>query len=234
MTRLEMRNDVKTRLALQTSTFFLDTEIEGYINQTYKKVLGMHDWASTEFGLYTTTVASQEVYDYPVLADGRTFMTDSIKMLDVNGIPYERLDFESYRKYKYENPTQTNKLYFSDYNRQIFIFPIPTASSLEILAFGKLTGLALSADGTSTIFSASETEMDEAIVQLVLSICLKKATRPSEAKTEELAAKETIETCWGRWKNRQFNAHSNKQNFIVQDYFPRNTSQNFTAGQFNQ
>lgn len=97
-------------------------DIDSWVNLAIQEVWDYHRWIFSEKAYTTSTVASQEYYDYP-----DDFISDSIYLLRITDSQalyetYKKIRFQDYIKYREDTPTGENALW-ADHNRQYFVNP---------------------------------------------------------------------------------------------------------------
>lgn len=171
MTNLEIKTNIKDDFSIASGAndaFYNDTYIQLVANRAVKWLADLHDWQQTQYGYTRSSVALQEYYNYP-----EDFKTDRIWKLRFNGINYDRKSFADYLKYQEDNTNSATDKIFTDFQRQFFINPAPTTiATIEI--WGHKMPDTMSASGDTHPF-AGEADLEEAIVQYGVGICLKKA-----------------------------------------------------------
>ena len=161
-TRLDIKTKLQPKLmAVGTSTYFTPTRIEDQIDDSYLTVAAARQWPDIKKGFVTHTEAGEDYYDYP-----DNCQTESVFKISVDGdSSYEKWDFEDFMKFVEDNPTSTDKI-FSEYGRQIFIFPTPTTTgSANLILWGVIQATALTGDGDVTMFTDWADVLNEAIEQ---------------------------------------------------------------------
>ena len=161
-TRLDIKTKLQPKLmAVGTSTYFTPTRIEDQIDDSYLTVAAARQWPDIKKGFVTHTEAGEDYYDYP-----DNCQTESVFKISVDGdSSYEKWDFEDFMKFVEDNPTSTDKI-FSEYGRQIFIFPTPTTTgSANLILWGVIQAALLTDDGDVTMFTDWADVLNEAIEQ---------------------------------------------------------------------
>ena len=151
MTFLESKKALARKLNINydavmggTDDLFSMDDIEGWINLACLEVWDYSDWVFKEKAYTTTTVASQEYYDYP-----GDFVSDSIFFLRVAGSDalldtYKKIRYLDYMQYRENNPTGEEK-YWADHRRFYFINPYAFANAASrSSSCGKLSNCPLS------------------------------------------------------------------------------------------
>ncbi len=135
------------------------------------------DWIFKEKAYTTTTVASQEYYDYP-----SDFVEDSIFLLRVAGSDglldtYQKIRYTDFMQYREQSPTGQNKVW-SDHRNWYFINPkaFNDAASRSIEVWGMIRFTELTASTSSLPFSPNsegyENSGNHAIVKLAYAMAL--------------------------------------------------------------
>lgn len=161
-TRLDIFNKLQPKLfAVGTSTYFTPTRINDQIDDSYLTVASARQWPDIKKGFITNTIAGDDYYDYP-----DNCQSESVFKISVDGeSDYKKLDFEDFMKIVEDNSTSTDKI-FSEYGRQIFIFPTPTVTgSGNLILWGVIQAASLSADESVTMFTDWCDALNEAIEQ---------------------------------------------------------------------
>lgn len=176
-TRQEIESAFKTRLKLtDTSTRFSATEINNFTNRAYLLVLKAFGYKAREKSMKTTTVASQYYYDDPI-----EMPAGGITRLTVAGAEYKKLDFADWVDYVEDTNKDSTKKYFSQYGNQFFLHPTPTVDDIDIVIWGEIQSPKLTADSSETVFTGSDEEMNEAILQMMLYLADLDTTAREEA-----------------------------------------------------
>lgn len=217
-TYLDLKNETTSRLnAIASSTFFTPTKIGEWVNQAYIWAATLYKWPALERARITKTFANHDYYDYPP-----DFQTDSLTRLIVDGKKYDKKDFNDFLDYREANPTSTKRI-FSDYGRQYFIFPTPTADGdKNIEVWGIIIPARLVNATDKTFFTKSETMGNEAIVKKALSIGLAKGKDKKTGQAEEMEAGAILTTIYSKIAQRQQEYQRlDHPRFEVPDYFKR-------------
>lgn len=200
MTHQEGLTELSNRLNisytnLSTNDLYSTIMLSGWLNLAVQRAWDYAAWAFSEKAEYTTTVASQEYYDYP-----DDFISDSImflKVLDDEGDmkTYDKIRYEDYMKYREDNDEGEEKLW-SSYRRFYFINPLSfdNAAGRTIEIWGRERAPRLNLLGDKLPFSPDsdnyEDSGNEAIIKLAYSIALAsdKKKDTARSKTEEAGA----------------------------------------------
>lgn len=210
------------------STLFPLTRVKLAINRAYRKVSGLFDWPETEDALKTSTVSSQEYYDYPT-----TWRPDSVWRVEVDSELYGEtpdgspLDYSDYLTWRGDdaNDNSTEKKWASQH-RRFFVYPVPTTNgSNNITIWGRKVPTALSSNGDVTIFSYSMPECNEAIVLEAVAILKSQGQERKEAvELYSPEAKQILVNAWNKIAKAQAKYEKNQPFFEVTDMFGRTRS----------
>lgn len=214
-TLLEMETSLTSKLMVAAnSTIFTPTAKRTAISDAYRWAAGLFMWEEFLKAEDTDSGLNQEYYDYPL-----RFRTGSIVQLEYNGEEYDRKSWEDYLAHKRDNSSSTKKI-FANYGRQYFIYPKPAQAIVKgITIWGSTQPAPITADGATTIFSYSEPEGNEAIVQRALGQLIreKNAKRAAEETKEATATLTRIYQL--QLDRRQRDQRLNRPQFEVPDFF---------------
>jgi hypothetical protein len=216
LTYSDMQAELLSRLqAANNSTLWTTARLETLIQDAYRWATGLFNWPQTQSAKVSSTVKDQEAYDYP-----GDFRSNSVVRVVIDSKRYDRKAFEDYLDFKLENPDQTQKRIFADFNRQIFILPVPTANGNGNLSVWGHNEVAQLSGGTdTTIFSTSDEPCNEAIVKKALSVAIKKIN-PNLAITESNEAQQILANAFSVIKsNQQRDQRLDHPRFQVPNFF---------------
>ncbi len=223
-TFLELQQEVQSDLTIgsESSLFPLAT-VKRAINRAYIKAGGLFLWPETEDAKKTSSVASQEYYDYP-----NNWRPDSIWKLVVDNQDYgDPLAFKDYL-YEKENDIPSGESYlWSSQWRRYFIYPTPTTDGdFNISVWGQKTVDALSSDSDLTIWSYSMPECNEAIILEATAILKSKGEEEKAGEFRSTEAKQILIVAWGKIRQNQAKYMKTLPFFDVTDMFGQaNTKQ---------
>lgn len=219
-TLAELRAAVQSDLTVgNESTLYSPTTIDLAINRAYRKAGALFPWTELMDAKNTTTVANQEYYDYPT-----TWRSNSIWKLRVNSERYGEdpdgspLSFDDYLNWKEDYPTSTDKKW-SNQERRYFIWPIPTVGGLEICVHGMRVVEALTVDGSTTIWSYSGTEGNEAIVLEAVAILKNKGNEEQRGVFRSTEARGILANMWAQIVKEKAKYEKNQPFFNVPNFF---------------
>jgi hypothetical protein len=199
----------------ESTLFPLDT-VKLAINRAYRKAGGLFRWPSLEDAKKTSTVSSQEYYDYP-----DTWRPDSIWKLVVD--TYDYGDPVVFKDYLYEKeqdiPSGATYLWANQW-RRFFIYPTPTSTgSNNISIWGVKNVETLTSDSDVTIFSYSMPECNEAIVLEAVAILRSKGEDDKGAMFKSAQAQQILTTSFMKIKQENAKYEKTQPFFSVPDYF---------------
>lgn len=176
--------------------FHTDAILSTDIDNAHKWAAAYKKWPVTE-GRVTTTYASDsdpEVgFTYP-----EGWKSDSIRLLQVGGKRFTKLNFFDYQAFREDNSSDEEKI-FSDFGRQYYINPQSDASGTTTL-WGQFTPAEI--DNTdpdaTTVFSDADEEGNEAILNEVLSYAKMREKKFQEAEAHHQKAIALLERMWER------------------------------------
>lgn len=204
------------------SSLYPPATIKLAINRAYRKAGGLFRWPETEDAKKTSTVASQEYYDYP-----DTWRPDSIWRLEVDDLQYGEdpdgspLTFADYLTWRRDtaNANSTDKKWANQW-RRYFIYPVPTTNgSNNICVWGQKTVDALVSNSDTTIFSYSMPECNDAIALEAVEILKNKGEGMRATTMMNAAALDTLTAAWTKIKSEQAKYEKSQPFFYVPDFF---------------
>jgi len=227
----ELQTTVQSDLSVGSeSTLFPLATIKLAINRAYRKAGGLFRWPELEDAKKTSSVSSQEYYDYP-----DTWQPDSVWKLVVDDQDYgDPLVFKDYL-YEKENdiPSGADYLWSSQW-RRFFIYPTPTSNgNNNICIWGQKVVTALSADADTTIFSYSLPECNEALVLEATAILRYKGQDEQGGQFRSLQAKEILATAFNKIRQNQAHYEKTQPFFSVPDFFSGKNTTATLIGNFD-
>jgi len=226
-TRAEMETELLAQLQVATnSSMFPSTRLTTLIQNAYTWATNLFVWLDLVQAKCTNSIASQEYYDYP-----SDFRSGTIMRLEIDGISYERKNYEDYLAYKENNPGDTFKM-FANYGRFYFIHPTPSANGTNnITIWGAINAPALANGSDVTIFTDNKQDGNEAIVRKALAVALKRIDN-NLSQTEEANAIATLtKLSADEQQSTQRDQRIQHPKFVVPDYYAPRTKT--TYGNFN-
>lgn len=165
-----IKSEVLVRLsATSTSGYYSDAILDSWINDAHRFASSYKKWPFTE-GRVSTTYASlvtdedgMLVGEYP-----EGWKSDSIRQMKIGGKLVEKKEFYQFQKFLEDYPSDTDRI-FSDYSRRYYINPsIDLSGTVSVWGQYLPAELDTSVPDTETIFSNTEDEGNQAIVELIL------------------------------------------------------------------
>lgn len=203
-------DDIKTEFLVRLHgntgfSWFTDTIINDWINQAHRFSAGYKKWPFTEGKVSTTYAAdSNDVgLGYP-----EGWKTDSIRILQVGGKRFQKVNIYDYLAYREDYSNGEDKIY-SDYSRSYYVNPNADVSGSTVL-WGQYIPAALDTTNVNatTVFSGAEEEGNYAIIELMMSYF---AMRDDNSEQSEFHFKRAIGILDEIWKNiqsEQFGYHT--------------------------
>lgn len=223
-TFLELIQAVQADLNIDDySTLFPLARVKLAVNRAYRKSGGLYRWPELEDAQKTSTVASQEYYDYP-----DTWRPDSAWKLTVDDEDYgDPLAFKDYLYEKEEDiPSGADYLWSSQW-RRFFIYPTPTTNgSNNIVIWGVKNVSTLTNNTDVTIFSYSMPDCNEAVVLEAEAILKAQGENETVAQFKSVEAKQILTIAWGKVKQEQAKYERTTPFFEVSDMFGKSNSKN--------
>lgn len=226
----QLQSTVLSDLTIDSgSTLFPTATVKLAINRAYRKAGALFRWSELEDAKKTSTVASQEYYDYP-----DNWQPDSIWKLTIDDEDYgDPLVFRDYL-FEKENtiPSGADYLWSSQW-RRFFVYPTPTTSgSNNICVWGQKVVDSLSQDSDTTIFSYSMPECNEAIVLEAVAILKAKGEDTNSSQFRSAQAKEILAMAWSKIRQNQMKYEKTTPMFNIPDYFSQRGRRDTNIGNF--
>jgi hypothetical protein len=179
---------VKLGISTTTSSYYTDTIINNWIFEGARWATSFSKWPLTEGRLSTTFVAGTEEWGFEGLK------AETVRFLKIGTERFRKLNFDDYQIFREEESSSTERV-FSDFGRILFINPKTDASG-TLAVYGQYapkemdvtSGASPSEITADTVFSASEQEGNEAIVEKVLSYAMTSERKPNDAENHHLKA----------------------------------------------
>jgi hypothetical protein len=196
-------NEVIVRSGVATTTtsqsgLYTDAILLSWLNTAMRWAGSYRVWPFTE-GRASTTYAGTEEQTYP-----ENFKTDSIRFIQIDGKRFQKTSFEDYQIFKENNPSGNDRIY-SDFSRVYFINPNSGISG-TLTAYGQYTIKDLEGIDTAnyTPFSNTEEDMNEAIVEEMISYARLREKNVQESEYHHQRAVKILDNVWTRYTSEQF------------------------------
>jgi hypothetical protein len=182
-TREDLEQELLSQLmAADNSSIYPAARLTQLIKNAYKWATNLFIWNDLVRAKCTGTIAGNDYYDYPA-----EFRSDTIIRVEIDGEPYDQINFEDFLQFRKDEPNSTEKL-FANFGRQLFIFPTPTVTgdgNMDL--WGAIQADDLVNSSTVSIFSGNKDSANESVVRKAFSVAVKR-TDSALAKTEENGA----------------------------------------------
>jgi len=196
----EIQTDVIVKLGVSTtSAFYTEDIINDWIQQAERWATSYKKWPMTEGRVSTTYTSANEEWNFEGIK------ADAIRILQVGGKRFEKINFEDYQIYKEEETSGTDKI-FSDFGRSIFINTLTDASG-TLTAWTQYAPIPIDVtdDTAETVFSNGDQEGNEAIVEEVLAYANIREKKENEATFHHTRATQILDKLWENTNDEQFN-----------------------------
>ncbi len=216
-TRQDIREWIQSQLSVGAgSSQFTPTRVNIEINNAYLWACSKFNWKNLERTKSTSTKAGLDYYDYPP-----KFRLESINRLEIDGLPYNKKDYDDFLEYRRINPTDTSKRIFANHDSFYFVFPTPTADgnkNLDVRGFENPNPMALDTD--KTIFSDSDPDANRAIAKQALATLKAKGKDKKQGQIEDAEALNILASIYNKaLGSRQTEQQLDQPAFDVPDYF---------------
>jgi hypothetical protein len=219
----EIKQGFLVRMGVSTTlAYYTDSILNQFAKDAVVWAAGYKKWPFTE-GRISTTWASTEENSYP-----EGWRRDTIRYLQLGGKRVQKLDFESYQRFREENPDDNSRI-FTDYDGLYFINPNIDVSGTTTL-WGQYIPY-VDEETTATPFSNVSEEGNEAILQRMIAYAKEKEKNSKEAIEYYQKAKEYLDIMYKQIQDEQFAYHS-KDRGMFSDFDVLYGSSNYDENQF--
>ncbi len=201
-------NDLQTEVLVRgnystTLAFITQTQLNDWINMSHQWAAAYRKWPFTEKrDISANTSDADEIHNYP-----SDFKSDSIRILTVNSKRLRKTNFDDYLRYREENSSGTDRI-FADFNRTYYINPnIDISGTIHAYGQYKVSDLDVTDLTATTVFSGSEEDGNEAIVEKVLANAKQREGKMQESQLHLQTATELLKGVWERISGEQFGYH---------------------------
>jgi len=205
-TTADIKDQVLVELGASTTlAYYTDDILNDWIDKAHKWAAGFKKWPFTE-GRVSTTYASL-VTDEDGNLRGESpegWKSDSIRLLSIGGKRLTKTNHRAFQAFREDHPTASDRI-FTDFGRLYLINPYADVSG-TIAVWGQFTPLTLDAtDPTAqTVFSLTEEDGNDTLVQEVLSYAMLREKKQGEAQAYHQKTIEMLLGIWERYKDEQF------------------------------
>jgi hypothetical protein len=205
----EIKTQVLERHGVSTTAaFYTDTILNDYLKSAHRWATSFKKYPFTEGRLSTTFAGGAGDNDDEWSFEG--YKSDSIRILTIGGKRHKKLNFDDYLIFREETPSAEDRVY-SDYGRLVYINPRTDASG-TLTVYGQF--IPVDPDTTdpdsTTVFSNTEPEGNEAIIEEMLSFMNLRERKEDKAKFHHDRAVAILETIQGLIEDEGFNYHTYK------------------------
>lgn len=236
--RLALQSDLNVNGNLDGPNTLFDTPTCNLaLNRAYRKCAGFFKWPGTRDALKTSTIATNEYYDYP-----QNWRNDSIWKIRVDGS--DMGDPTAYKDYLFEqdnNFPAGNKTLWSNQNARYFLtingLPPQADGDNNIEIWGLVWPPQMVNDNDTTIFSFDMPECNEAVIMEALAILrIKGGEQPVRllryvqgALLLSMEAQQVLTNAWTKITQEEAKMDKTTPFFTVQDMFPTGINRVNTA-----
>jgi len=201
----EMRTFLKELLTSEgSSSFWGDNTLDRILNSSQVWTGKQKPWRILMKAKSTTTTKDCNYYDLPSI-----YLYGSAFFVKVNSVDYHWVDEKIFRASDFN----TAKSY-TIHAKFFFLYPTPTESDLTIDMWFQRRPIKLTEDTDTTIL---QQELEEAIIQRALYLCLKRDKKTNPALEAKNDAMEIINDVW-QTDRKNFRGNRNVGNML--DNFP--------------
>ena len=205
----EIKNEALQRHGVTTTAaFYTDTIMDDFIKSAHRIATSFKKWPFTEGRVSTTFAAGTGTDSDEYIFEG--YKSDSFRILTIGGKRHKKLNFEDYLIFREERPQSDSRVY-SDYGRLVYINPNTDASG-TMTAYGQFVPIDpdTTDPSSTTVFSESEAEGNEAIIELVLSFMNLRERKADKAKFHKENAATILDSIQGLIEDEGFNYQTDK------------------------
>lgn len=194
----DIQDEFIVRGAVTTSaTDITDTIVNDWTRQAHTAVTSYKKWTMTEGRASTTYAGLEEVTPF------EGWKPDSVRYLTIGGKRYDKKNFTDYQMYKEDNPSGADKI-FSDFGGLYYV-NAGAGGSGSLVAYGQYSPVIDPTDKTAiTVFSNTEEDGNDAIVETMLSYLKKRMKLFDEANLHQAEARLLLDGIWQRYLDEQY------------------------------
>lgn len=210
-TSLTFLSDIKNEFIIRqnsatTAAYYTDSVLGGWADQSQKMAAAYKKWPMTS-AKYSTSYASLAVDD-----DGKTYgnypegwKLQSIRQLKIGGMLYDKRDFYyGFHKFLEDFSSADDKI-FTDYNN-LFYINAGSGNSGTVVVWGQyVPNLDLTDPNSITIFSYSDEDGNQAIVEFMQGFAMTREKKEQEAALHFAKGYSILDRLWVRFGDEKFN-----------------------------
>lgn len=196
----EIKREFLVRMGVSTTLgYYTETIVNAWVRDSVVWACGNKKWPFTEGRVSTTWSTSEETL-YP-----EGWKPDSIRYMQLGGERVQKLDFESYQRFREDKPDGTDRVY-SDHGNLYFINPNIDLSGTTTM-WGQYTPY-VDEESTSTPFSYKSSDGNEAILQRMMSFAKEKEKKTAEAEALLTKSIALLDAIWKQIQDEQYGYQS--------------------------
>jgi len=199
----DIKNDVIVKMGITTtSAYYTDDILNDWIRQAERWATSYRKWPFSE-GKVETTYTGVEEWNFEGIK------ADSIRLLQIGGLKYEKQLFEDYQIYKEKEPQGAERI-FTDFARTTFINTLAGGSG-TLTAWMQYTPAPIDVTdpAAETIFSNGDEEGNEAIVEEVLYYADIREEKEDVSNFHHTRATQILDGVFENYLDEQFNYKTN-------------------------
>lgn len=205
----EIKNEALQRHGVTTTAaFYTDTIMDDFIKSAHRVATAFKKWPFTEGRIQTTFTSGSGTDSDEYSFEG--YKSDSFRIMTIGGEKHKKLNFEDYIIFRQATPDANDRV-FTNYGRLVYINP-NTDSTGTLVAYGQY--IPVDPDTTdpdsTTVFSDTEAEGNEAIIELVLSYMNLRERKADKAKFHKETAMQILDGIEGLIEDEGFNYQTHK------------------------
>lgn len=205
---MQTRSEIITQVLVRnnrttTDSFITDTMLITWYKDAYIWASSFKKWPFTEERDASTSWSGTEEIPYSTFAP--EYKSDSIRILQVGGKRFKKLNFEDYLTFREEQPSATDRV-FTDFNRSLFINPVAGVTG-TLYVFGQAQPPAaadLTDENETTVFSTYDAEGNEAICEKMSCSLKRREHLADEAELHDQRAVAKLNEVWERIRDEQY------------------------------
>lgn len=219
-TRSDLEQELLSQLmAADNSSLYSASRLTSLIKNAYLWATNLFIWNDLVRAKCTSTIAGNDYYDYP-----EEFRSDTIIRVEIDGEPYDQINYEDFLDFRRDNPNSTEKL-FANFGRQLWVFPTPTANGANNMdLWGAIQADPLVNSTDVPIFSGNKESANESVVRKGFSVAIKRSDSTLSQSEEKAAVAELGRLNAIEVKGRQRQKRKNKPMLNVPDFFAQQGS----------
>lgn len=209
--------------------FYTDAILTSWASNAHQWAASRYKWPMTEGRIETTTASLVTSGDgYTTLTYPEGFRPDSIRMLTIGGKRFKKTNFYKFQSYLQDNSAASDNI-FTDFMRVVYINPNANDLSGTVVAWGQFNVAPLATDtsGTgvitqdptaTTIFTGTEEDGNEAIVEKMREYGFLREKDTKNADYHRDRAEKMLDAIWKRIGDEQAMYQTTKDDGIFERF----------------